>query len=215
MVHFAGCTCRQTPGPFGIRTLQATLASPVPSTPPCGMRLALEVRTVLRWLMLPGQLNSRIRGQTRLCWHRMILSRPVARLAPRSLGQDIWPARQNLRPAVPATTTLAGGFRETSGRIRTPTFHCHGGQIVFPSPFANRSIALLACAGSCPPAAYAAAVTLPSSTRRPGPMVEETATRWIYVPLAPVGLALATASTKARMFSTSLPSSNETLPTPA
>jgi len=179
MIHFAGCTCRRTPTLSGCGRYRRRSQALSPARPPCGRRLALEVRTVLRWLMLPGQLNSRIRGQTRLCWHRMILSRPVARLAPRSLGQDIWPARQNLRPAVPATTTLAGGFMETPGRIRTPTFHCHGGQIVFPSPFANRSITLLACAGSCPPAAYAAAVTLPSSTRRPGPMVEETATRWI------------------------------------
>ena len=39
--------------------------------------------------------------------------------------------------------------------------------------------------------------------------------RWMEVPLAPAGLARATASAKARMFSTSLPSSNETLPMPA
>lgn len=59
-----------------------------------------------------------------------------------SLGQDIWPARQNLRSAVPATTTLAGGFMETSGRIRTPTSRCHGGEITFRAPFANRQAAI-------------------------------------------------------------------------
>src|SRR5579864_6002149 len=51
------------------------------------------------------------------------------------------------------------------------------------------------------------------SSFTPGPMVEEIATRLRYVPLAPAGLALFTASTKARMFSASFCSPNDALPT--
>ena len=46
-------------------------------------------------------------------------------------------------------------------------------------------------------------------------MVEETATLCTNVPLAPAGLALATASAKALMFSTSFSAGNDALPTPA
>ena len=53
------------------------------------------------------------------------------------------------------------------------------------------------------------------STFTPGPMLDDTATRWMKVPLAPVGFAFCTASAKALMFSTSFWASNEDLPTPA
>jgi hypothetical protein len=46
-------------------------------------------------------------------------------------------------------------------------------------------------------------------------MVDEIAIRCTNVPLAPDGLALATASAKALMFSTSLSAANYALPTPA
>lgn len=51
------------------------------------------------------------------------------------------------------------------------------------------------------------------STFTPGPIVDDMATRWRYVPLAPAGFARVTASTKALMFSTSFVSWNETFPT--
>ena len=41
------------------------------------------------------------------------------------------------------------------------------------------------------------------STLTPGPMLDDTATRWMKVPLAPVGRAFYTASANALMFSTS------------
>src|SRR4029077_17600872 len=53
------------------------------------------------------------------------------------------------------------------------------------------------------------------STLTPGPIVEEIATRLLYWTFAPAGLGFCTASAKALMFSTSLSSENEALPTPA
>src|SRR3546814_2066796 len=45
---------------------------------------------------------------------------------------------------------------------------------------------------------------LPTSTRRPGPIVEDSETRLMNVPFAPVGLAREMASTKARMLATKI-----------
>src|SRR5262249_59011181 len=53
------------------------------------------------------------------------------------------------------------------------------------------------------------------STFTPGPMVEDTATRLMKVPLAPAGFAFCTASANALMFWMSLSAENEALPTPA
>ena len=65
--------------------------------------------------------------------------------------------------------------------------------------------------------AYApgAASTLAGSILTPGPMEEETATRLTYVPLAPAGFALTTASASARMFSSRAAAVKEALPIPA
>src|SRR5438067_2446216 len=53
-----------------------------------------------------------------------------------------------------------------------------------------------------------------SSSRMPGLIVEARLTFFMYLPLAVDGFAFATASSTARVFSTILISSNETLPTP-
>ena len=62
--------------------------------------------------------------------------------------------------------------------------------------------------------AYPAA-SVDGSIFTPGPCVEATETRFTNVPFAPDGLALCTASAKARIFSASASSENEALPTPA
>ena len=58
-------------------------------------------------------------------------------------------------------------------------------------------------------------VALAMSTETPGPIVEDTAIFFIYVPFAPVGRAFATASTKAIRFSSSCVAVKDALPIPA
>src|SRR3546814_16719037 len=56
---------------------------------------------------------------------------------------------------------------------------------------------------------------LPTSTRRPGPIVEDSETRLMNVPFAPVCLAREIASTHARMLDTGASSPHHVLPPPA
>lgn len=73
----------------------------------------------------------------------------------------------------------------------------------------HRSEVIFAYAPSCPVSALA------TSSFTPGPMVELTVIRLMYVPFTPLGFALLTASTRVRIFSARAFSSKLALPTPA